>query len=150
MTSFRAHSRTSESWLSTKVPREQQGIPQKKSMPNLCASVTFNPPVVTLVDPPRGDHPEAGATPACDLTTASQSKEPPKFVYHKDRLAHIDLGQQFCDHLGRSAIYLALIGAWPGGLEAACELDDAVRQREGHQQVLCAQLKQIQQKNKRE
>ena len=82
-------------------------------MPNLCASVTFNPPVVTLIGSTLREETIQKLEqrlPGATSTTASQSKEPPKFVYHKDPdFWRIDLGQQFCDHLGRSAIYLALI-----------------------------------------
>lgn len=82
-------------------------------MPNLCVSVTFNPPVVTLVGATLREetvHKLEQRLPSATSTTPSASKEPPKFVFHKDP-DHwsIDLGQQFCDHLGRSAIYLALI-----------------------------------------
>lgn len=87
-------------------------------MPNLCASVTFNPPVVTLVGATLREetvHKLEQRLPSSTSTTPGANKEAPKFVFNKDP-DHwkIDLGQQYCDHLGRSAIYLALIECLEG------------------------------------
>ena len=82
-------------------------------MPNLVVSVTFNPPRIRCV----------GATlreetikklemilPKVTTTAATQNKEPPKFTFVKEP-PHwaMEIGQQFCDHLGRSLIYMAII-----------------------------------------
>jgi hypothetical protein len=84
-------------------------------MPNLCVSATFNPPVVTLVGATLREetiHKLEQRLPAATSTAASTRKDPPKFVFNKDP-DHwsIELGQQFCDHLGRSAIYLTIVEA---------------------------------------
>lgn len=82
-------------------------------MPNLIVSCTFNPPTVTLLGSTLREetvHKLEQRLPTVTSTHQSPSKEPPKFVFYKDP-AHwkIELGQQFCDHLGRSMIYLTLV-----------------------------------------
>jgi hypothetical protein len=84
-------------------------------MPNLIVTCTFNPPVVKLMGSTlREDtvHKLESRLPTVTSTAQSPAKEPPKFVFHKDP-AHwaIELGQQYCDHLGRSMIYLTIIEA---------------------------------------
>lgn len=81
-------------------------------MPNLIVSVTFNPPVVKLLGSTLREetiHKLEQKLPTVTSTAVIPGKEP-KFVFEKEP-AHwrIDLGQQFCDHLGRSLIYLAII-----------------------------------------
>jgi hypothetical protein len=84
-------------------------------MPNLVVSVTFNPPVVTLLGATLREetvHKLEQRLPAGTSTAPTPGKEPPKFVFHKDPdFWQIDLGQQYCDHLGRANIYLAIIEA---------------------------------------
>lgn len=86
---------------------------RSSKMPNLVVNVTFNPPVMKLM----------GATlreetiqkleqrlPSATTTHPSDQKEPPKFVLKENpNHWHIDLGQHYCDHLGRSVIFLTMI-----------------------------------------
>jgi hypothetical protein len=81
-------------------------------MPNLIVSCTFNPPVVKLLGSTLREetvHKLEQKLPTMTSTSTVPGKEP-KFTFEKEP-AHwrIDLGQQFCDHLGRSLIYLAII-----------------------------------------
>ena len=82
-------------------------------MPNLIVTATFNPPQIKLMGSTLREetiHKLEQRLPAVTSTASSPGKEPPKFVFHKEP-AHwsIDIGQQFCDHLGRSMIYLTVI-----------------------------------------
>ena len=82
-------------------------------MPNLVVSCTFNPPVIKVMGSTLRDETVTKLEqklPTVTSTAANPGKEAPKFVFEKDQgVWRIDLGQQFCDHLGRSLIYLALI-----------------------------------------
>ncbi len=87
-------------------------------MPNLVVSCTFNPPVVKIMGATLREetvHKLESKLPLVTSTAQTPGKEPPKFVFQKDP-AHwtIELGQQFCDHLGRSLVYLAIIEALEG------------------------------------
>lgn len=82
-------------------------------MPNLIVTCTFNPPQIKLMGTTLREetiHKLEQRLPMVTSTAQSPSKEPPKFVFVKEP-AHwaIDLGQQYCDHLGRSMIYLTII-----------------------------------------
>ena len=82
-------------------------------MPNLIVTCTFNPPQIKLMGSTLREetiHKLEQRLPTVTSTASSPGKEAPKFVFHKEP-AHwsIDIGQQFCDHLGRSMIYLVVI-----------------------------------------
>lgn len=82
-------------------------------MPNLIVSCTFNPPTVTLLGTTLREetvHKLEQRLPTVTTTSLSSQREPPKFTL-KDHPSHwhIDLGQHYCDQLGRSLIFLCLI-----------------------------------------
>ena len=82
-------------------------------MPNLIVTCTFNPPVVKLMGSTLREetiHKLEQRLPTVTSTSMGSQRDPPKFVFVKDP-AHwsIEIGQQFCDHLGRSMIYLSII-----------------------------------------
>eukprot|EP00758_Cryptobia_borreli_P018367 Tbor_TRINITY_DN6775_c0_g1::TRINITY_DN6775_c0_g1_i1::g.15358::m.15358 len=88
-------------------------------MPNLVVSCTFNPPVVTIIGSNLREetiHKLEQRLPTVTSTAASPKRDlAPVFVLHKDPdYWRMDLGQQFCDHLGRSMIYLMIIEALEG------------------------------------
>jgi hypothetical protein len=82
-------------------------------MPNLVVTCTFNPPTIKVIGGTLREETLkklAHALPSATTTAAAPNKEPPKFVFVKEPAHfHMDIGQQFCDHLGRSLIYLAVI-----------------------------------------
>lgn len=84
-------------------------------MPNLIVSCTFNPPTIKLMGATLREetvHKLELRLPSACSTSSSTSREPPKFVFVKEPAHwHMEIPQQFCDHLGRSLIYLAIIEA---------------------------------------
>ena len=84
-------------------------------MPNLIVTCTFNPPTIKLmgstlrqetIDKLQQKLPTVTST---QMTNSSEQK-PPVFHFEKEP-AHwwMEISSQFCDHLGRSLIYLAII-----------------------------------------
>jgi hypothetical protein len=80
-------------------------------MPNLVVTVTFNPPVIKLIGSTlREETLKKLEVLLPKVTTTSVSKDPPKFTIAKDPPHwHMEISQQFCDHLGRSLVFMAII-----------------------------------------
>eukprot|EP00754_Rhynchopus_humris_P001335 Rhum_TRINITY_DN10797_c0_g2::Rhum_TRINITY_DN10797_c0_g2_i1::g.40331::m.40331 len=87
-------------------------------MPNLCLSCTFNPPVLKIMGHTLREetvHKLQSRLPAVTTSTTSPSSQPPKFVFVQNPPHwHLDLGQHYCDHLGRSFIFLTCIECLEG------------------------------------
>ncbi|CUG88896.1 Hypothetical protein, putative [Bodo saltans] len=87
-------------------------------MPNLVVNVTFNPPVVKLMGATLREetiHKLEQVLPNVTTTHVSHNKEAPKFqLLQNPSHWHADLGQHYCDQLGRSLIFLALIETLEG------------------------------------
>ena len=82
-------------------------------MPNLVVTVTFNPPCIKLIGATLREETikklEA-ILPKVTTTAVTTGKEPPKFSFVKEPPHwHMEISQQFCDHLGRSLVYMAVI-----------------------------------------
>lgn len=82
-------------------------------MPNLIVSCTFNPPVIKIMGTTLREetiHRLEQALPNMTTTAHSSQKEPPKFVMIPNP-SHwtINLSTQYCDQLGRSVLFLAII-----------------------------------------
>eukprot|EP00164_Ancoracysta_twista_P023329 GFYU01043588.1.p1 GENE.GFYU01043588.1~~GFYU01043588.1.p1 ORF type:complete len:127 (+),score=41.75 GFYU01043588.1:31-381(+) len=88
-------------------------------MPNLVANVTFNPPVLKIMGTTlREETVQKLQQRLPTVTTTSAStirRAPPTFELKKDP-EHwtIDLGQHYCDQLGRSLIFMCLIETLEG------------------------------------
>eukprot|EP00744_Colponema_vietnamica_P000954 GILI01001654.1.p1 GENE.GILI01001654.1~~GILI01001654.1.p1 ORF type:complete len:116 (+),score=40.12 GILI01001654.1:73-420(+) len=82
-------------------------------MPNLVAVVTFNPPVVKLMGSTLREETVQKLQqrlPTSTSTQLSSRRAAPTFELKKDpEHWSIDLGQSFCDQLGRSLIFMDLI-----------------------------------------
>jgi hypothetical protein len=82
-------------------------------MPSLVVSVTFNPPVVKLLGATLREETIKkleGLLPKVTTTQGATGKEPPKFTFVKEPPHwHMEVSQQFCDHLGRSLVFMAII-----------------------------------------
>ncbi len=82
-------------------------------MPNLIVNCTFNPPQVKLIGATLRDetvHRLEQRLPGITTTASSSQREPPKFqLLNNPTHWHVDLGQHYCDQLGRSLIFLCLI-----------------------------------------
>eukprot|EP00758_Cryptobia_borreli_P005132 Tbor_TRINITY_DN4748_c0_g2::TRINITY_DN4748_c0_g2_i1::g.17083::m.17083 len=88
-------------------------------MPNLIANVTFNPPVLKLMGSTiREETIEKlqRCLPQSTTTSAGSTRRPPPVFELKKDPDHwtIDLGQHYCDQLGRSIIFLNLIETLEG------------------------------------
>ncbi|CCW68136.1 unnamed protein product [Phytomonas sp. Hart1] len=84
-------------------------------MPNLCVSCHFNPPVVTIFGASlREDTIRAleSQLPLVTSTAAVPNKEQPKFTFvQKPDHWRIELNQQYCNELHKSAMFLTFIEA---------------------------------------
>ena len=84
-------------------------------MPNLIVNVTFNPPVVKLMGTTLREetvHKLETILPQVTTTAVSRQRDLPKFqLLSNPTHWTIDLGQHYCDQLGRSLIFLAIIEA---------------------------------------
>lgn len=82
-------------------------------MPNLIVNVTFNPPVLKIMGSTLREetiHKLEQRLPSVTTTSLNTQKEPPKFQLKENPAHwHIDLGQHYCDQLGRSLIFLAML-----------------------------------------
>eukprot|EP00672_Neobodo_designis_P023531 CAMPEP_0174831326 /NCGR_PEP_ID=MMETSP1114-20130205/3023_1 /TAXON_ID=312471 /ORGANISM="Neobodo designis, Strain CCAP 1951/1" /LENGTH=115 /DNA_ID=CAMNT_0016065147 /DNA_START=52 /DNA_END=399 /DNA_ORIENTATION=+ len=87
-------------------------------MPNLVVNVTFNPPVVKMMGTTLREetvHKLEQILPQVTTTSLTHQRAAPKFQLNSNPTHwHIDLGQHYCDQLGRSLIFLALIEALEG------------------------------------
>ena len=84
-------------------------------MPNLCVTCTFNPPVIKIIGSTLRQETidklqqKLPAVTSTQMTKTAESK-PPVFHYEKEPVHWwMEIENQFCDHLGRSLIYLAII-----------------------------------------
>lgn len=93
--------------------REKKVLFFSSGMPNLIVNCTFNPPVIKLMGTTLREETIRKLEqrlPQVTTTSQSSQREPPKFVLlNHPTHWHIDLGQHFCDQLGRSLIFLAII-----------------------------------------
>jgi hypothetical protein len=84
-------------------------------MPNLIVNVTFNPPVIKMMGTTLREETVTKLEqllPGVTTTSLSSQREPPKFqLMNSPQHWHMDLGQHYCDQLGRSLIFLCLIEA---------------------------------------
>jgi hypothetical protein len=84
-------------------------------MPSLIVNVTFNPPVVKLLGTTIREetvHKLEAALPGALTTATAVQKAPPQFeLMANPPHWHMDLGQAYCDQLGRSMIFLRIIEA---------------------------------------
>jgi hypothetical protein len=82
-------------------------------MPNLVVNVTFNPPVVKMMGTTLREetvHKLEQVLPQATTTSLTHQRSPPKFqLLNNPTHWHMDLGQHYCDQLGRSIIFLCLI-----------------------------------------
>lgn len=82
-------------------------------MPNLIVNVTFNPPVIKIMGSTLREetvHRLEQRIPSSTTTAASSQREPPKFTLMTSPSHwHMDVGQHYCDQLGRSIIFLSII-----------------------------------------
>ena len=87
-------------------------------MPSLIVNVTFNPPVVKLLGTSIREetiHKLEAALPEVTTTAMCTQRERPKFqMMNNPPHWHMDIGQHYCDQLGRSIIFLRLIEALNG------------------------------------
>jgi hypothetical protein len=87
-------------------------------MPSLICNVTFNPPVITMLGSSIKEetiHKLEHALPEVTTTAMCSQREPPKFVYVPNPPHwRMELGQHYCDQLGRAIIFLRLIEALNG------------------------------------
>jgi hypothetical protein len=87
-------------------------------MPNLIVNATFNPPSIKLMGTTLREetiHKLEQRLPTATTTAQSGQREPPKFVLlNNPNHWHIDVGQHYCDQLGRSLIFLAIIETLEG------------------------------------
>ena len=85
-------------------------------MPNLIVNVTFNPPVIKMVGTVLREETVRkleqilpAHTTTHPLSQHSAQKVPQFVKMMNPEHWHLDLGQHYCDQLGRSLIFLALI-----------------------------------------
>eukprot|EP01063_Lacrimia_lanifica_P004740 TRINITY_DN126_c0_g1_i1.p1 TRINITY_DN126_c0_g1~~TRINITY_DN126_c0_g1_i1.p1 ORF type:complete len:137 (+),score=67.22 TRINITY_DN126_c0_g1_i1:63-413(+) len=87
-------------------------------MPHLVVNCTFNPPVIKMMGSTLREetvHKLDQRLPIVTTTSVSPKKELPKFSYVQNPPHwHNDLGQHFCDQLGRSMIFLTMIECLEG------------------------------------
>jgi len=87
-------------------------------MPNLIVNISFNPPVIKMMGSTLREetiHKLEQRLPTVTTTSASTQRDPPKFVLMNNPTHwHIDIGQHFCDQLGRSLIFLCVIETLEG------------------------------------
>ncbi len=87
-------------------------------MPNLIVNVTFNPPVVKIMGSTLREetvHRLEQKLPSATTTSMSTQRDPPKFQLMSNPTHwQIELGQQYCDQLGRSIIFLSIIESLEG------------------------------------
>ena len=89
-------------------------------MPNLVVNVTFNPPVIKMMGTTLREETvhkleQAIPTVTTTHTVAGATTKAPQFQkLMNPEHWHFDVGQHYCDHLGRSLIFLAIIECLEG------------------------------------
>jgi len=82
-------------------------------MPNLIVNASFNPPVLKLMGSTLREetiHKLEQRLPVATTTSQSGQRDAPKFqLLQNPTHWHIDLGQHYCDQLGRSLIFMAVM-----------------------------------------
>jgi len=113
--------------------------------PNLIVNMFFNPPTIRIIGPIKESTVEKLNTvfPRMTSTQSGTRTAGPRFV-HEQNPAHwtVKLGGQYCDQLGQSMIFLALLdaleeeGGWVLKDTNAITMPDMDAIQQSHHQVL--------------